>query len=500
MSRQDQLLMASYRLETYHCDSLPAGEKYQADADGSGGESRVDASVAQRRDAGRARRSVLARSELAGFSPPQNRPDPVSLLESQAESRIADLLPVRYGRMLQSHFAFFRGAALIMASDLASSPHTGLTAQLCGDAHVSNFGLFASPERSLVFDVNDFDETLPGPWEWDVKRLVASVAIVAQQNGFGRDECQRVVRTCAQAYRDRMRTLATMRELDVWYAQTVVDDALRAGVVDQTYARAIRRTAAEAQRRDNLQALAKLTRLVDGRRRLASDPPLLVPIDELVGEAEARVHEENMGALFDAYEESLEVTRRVLVQRFRYTGMARKVVGVGSVGTRAWVVLLLGHDDQDPLLMQVKEAQPSVLERYLGSSGHANAAERVVVGERLMQASSDILLGWLRCVGPDGHEGDYYVRQLRDWKQSASMESMGPQLLADYGRSCAHVLARAHARTGDRVAIAGYLGRGDAADVALTRFAEAYAQQNARDYSALRDAVDGGHLPAEADL
>jgi uncharacterized protein (DUF2252 family) len=466
---------------------------------GPGGDLRVHASIAERRDLGRARRSVMPRSALAEFIPPQNRPNPVDLLESQAANRIADLLPVRYGRMLQSQFAFFRGAALIMASDLASSRHTGITAQLCGDAHASNFGVFASPERSLVFDIDDFDETIPGPWEWDVKRLVASVAIVAQENGFGRDEGERVVRTCAQAYRDRMGTLAAMRELDVWYAQTVVDDALEASV-DQTYAEAIRRTAARAQRRDSLQALAKLTRVVDGRRQLSSDPPLLVPIGELVGEAEARVHEEQMGALLDAYEQSLEITRRVLVHRFHYTGMARKVVGVGSVGTRAWVVLLLGRDDQDPLLMQVKEAQSSVFEPFLGSGGYTNAAERVVAGERLMQASSDILLGWLRCVGPDGHEGDYYVRQLRDWKESANMESMGPPLLADYARSCAHVLARAHARTGDRIAIAGYLGSSDAADVALTRFAEVYAEQNARDYASLRDAVDGGRVSAQAHL
>jgi uncharacterized protein (DUF2252 family) len=370
---------------------------------------------------------------------------------------------------------------------------------LCGDAHLSNFGMFASPERSLVFDVNDFDETLPGPWEWDVKRLVASVAVVAHENGFGRDERERVVRTCAQAYRDRIRTLAAMRELDVWYSQTVVDEALE-GSVDLSYADEIRRTAAKAHSRDSLQALSKLTRLVDGRRRLASDPPLLIPIDELVGEAEALVYEEHMGALFDAYQASLEPSRRTLAARFRYTGMARKVVGVGSVGTRAWLVLALGHDDQDPLLMQVKEAQPSVLERCLGPSRYTNAAERVVQGERLMQASSDILLGWLHCVGPDGHDGDYYIRQLRDWKMSMSPESMGPQVLADYGRSCAHVLARAHARSGDRCAIAGYLGSGDAADVALTRFAEVYAQQNARDYAALREAVDSHRVTAESDL
>jgi uncharacterized protein (DUF2252 family) len=401
--------------------------------------------------------------------------------------------------MLQSRYAFFRGAALLMAFDLASAPHTGLSAQLCGDAHVSNFGLFASPERSLVFDINDFDETLPGPWEWDVKRLVASVAIVGQENGFGREEREHVVRTCARAYRTLMRTLATMRELDVWYARTVVDDAVEAGV-DRTFARAIRETAAKAHTRDSLHALSKLTRIVDGRRRLASDPPLLIPIDELVGEAQARRYEQQMSVLIDEYRQSLDPSRRGLIGRFRYVTGARKVVGVGSVGTRAWVVLLLGRDDGDPLLMQVKEAEPSVLERHLGACGYANAAERVVQGERLMQASSDILLGWLHCVGPDDHEGDYYVRQLRDWKASVTPESMTPQLLADYGQSCAHVLARAHARTGDRVAIAGYLGSGDVADIAFTRFAETYARQNERDFAALREAAASGRVTAETDL
>src|SRR4029077_11731002 len=349
------------------------------------------------------------------------------------------------------------------------------------------------------FDINDFDETLPGPWEWDVKRLVTSVAIVAEESGFGREERERVLRACAQAYRDRMRMLAKMGELDVWYDHIVVDDALEADV-DHAYGQAIRRTAATASTSDNLPALWKLTRVVDGRRLLASDPPLLIPIDELVGEAQARRYEQQMSVLFDEYRQSLDPSRRLLIGRFRYVGGARKVVGVGSVGTRAWVVLLLGRDDNDPLLMQVKEAEPSVLERYLGACGYANAAERVVQGERLMQASSDILLGWLRGVGPDGHEGDYYVRQLRDWKQSASVESMGAQLLTDYGRSCAHVLARAHARTGDRIAIAGYLGSGDAADIAFTRFAEAYARQNERDYATLREAVASGRVNAEADL
>jgi uncharacterized protein (DUF2252 family) len=456
-------------------------------------------SMHERHDLGRSRRSTVPRSALAQCAPTDHRTDPVSLLESQASARIPDLIPIRYGRMLASPFAFFRGAALIMACDLASVPHTDLTVQLCGDAHVSNFGLYASPERSLVFDINDFDETLPGPWEWDVKRLVASVAIVAQENGFGRDERARIVRTCARAYRNRMQKLATMRELDVWYARTVVDGGLEAGV-DRDYAQAIRQTAAKARKRDSLQALSKMTRLVDGRPQLASDPPLLVPIDELVGQAQARRYEWQMGALIDEYRQSLEPSRRGLVARFHYVAGARKAVGVGSVGTRAWVVLLVGRDESDPLLMQVKEASPSVLERYLGACGYANAAERVVQGERSMQASSDILLGWLHCVGPDGHEGDYYVRQLRDWKMSATPEAMTPQLLADYGRSCGHALARAHARTGDRVAIAAYLGRGEVADIAFTRFAETYAEQNHRDYSTLREAVASGRVAAESDL
>ena len=401
--------------------------------------------------------------------------------------------------MLASPFAFYRGAAIIMAADLAASEHTGITVQLCGDAHVSNFGLFGSPERSLVFDINDFDETLPGPWEWDVKRLVASLAVVGRMNGFGREDRERVVRACAKAYRDRMRMLAEMRELDVWYDHTVVDDNVKASV-DRPFGQAIRRTAAKARSHDNLEALAKLTRLVDGRRRLVSDPPLLVPIDELVGEAEARRNEQQASSLFDAYRESLQASRRELAVRFRFAGLARKVVGVGSVGTRAWVVLLLGRDDGDPLLMQVKEAQPSVLEHYLNCRPYANAAERVVEGQRLMQSSSDILLGWLHCVGPDGHEGDYYVRQLHDWKGSVTPEAMTPQLLADYGQSCGHVLARAHARSGDRIAIAGYLGGGEAADIAFTRFGEAYAQQNEQDYATLREAAATGRVSAEFDL
>ena len=455
--------------------------------------------VAERQELGRSKRDVLPRSSLGEYAPATDRPDPVGLLESQATSRIAELVPIRYGRMLASPFAFYRGAALIMASDLATSPHTSLEAQLCGDAHLSNFGLFASPERSLVFDINDFDETLPGPWEWDVKRLVASMAVAGRGNGFDAAGRERVVRAAVQGYRRQLNALAAMRELDVWYAHTSVDERLEASV-NPTFRRQIRRTAAKARTRDNLQANAKLTRVVGGRRRLASDPPLLVPIGELVGEAETRAYDEQMGNLVDGYMRSLDVGRRTLITRFTYAGMARKVVGVGSVGTRAWIVLLLGRDDADPLLMQVKEAERSVLEGYLQPSAYSNSAERVVAGQRLMQATSDILLGWLRSVGPDPFAGDYYVRQLHDWKGSADVESMSPTVLAGYGQSCGEVLARAHSRSGDRIAIAAYLGNGDAVDRTLVRFAESYADQNERDYAALREAVASGVVAAESDL
>jgi uncharacterized protein (DUF2252 family) len=383
-----------------------------------------------------------------------------------------------------------------MASDLAAHPHTGIDAQLCGDAHLYNFGLFGSPERNLVFDVNDFDETLPGPWEWDLKRLASSLAVSARGNGFARAHRERVVRACVRAYRERMGVLAGMRELDVWYAETPIDEALQTSVSGKA-AEEIRRAADKARSRDSLKELSKLTRVVDGRRRLVSDPPLLIPIDELLGEREAHSYEQKMAALIDVYKDSLNISVQLLARRFHYAGMARKVVGVGSIGLRAWVVLTLGRDDNDPLVLQVKEAQASVLESYLGASRYPNAAQRVVVGQRLMQASGDILLGWLRTVGPDGHHGDYYVRQLRDWKGSASVESMSPQLMADYGRSCGEVLARAHARTGDRVAIAGYLGRSDAADSAFVAFAETYADQNQRDYEALRAAAGDRRVPVE---
>ncbi|MUM34799.1 DUF2252 domain-containing protein, partial [Mycolicibacterium sp. CBMA 361] len=398
-----------------------------------------------------------------------------------------------------SPFSFFRGAALIMAADLAAGPHTGLIAQLCGDAHLSNFGLFGTPERNLVFDVNDFDETLPGPWEWDVKRLVASLAIAGRTNGFQASDRELVVRSCACAYRTHMRELAGLGELNAWYTQTTVDAELEASV-DTKFAKAIQETAAKARTHDSLQAVSKLTETVDGQTRLVSQPPLVVPIEELVGADQAREYEQQLGPFMQRYRDSLEDSRRPLIDRFQNVAMARKVVGVGSVGLRAWIMLLVGRDNDDPLLIQMKEAQPSVLARFLGDSEYANAGQRVSVGQRLMQASSDVLLGWLHAVGPDGYEADYYVRQLHDWKGAVSVQNSSPKLLADYARSCGHALARGHARTGDRIAIAAYLGDGDTADTAFAQFAEAYADQNERDYAALQAAVAAGRVTAKSDL
>lgn len=447
------------------------------------------------REYGRSQRKVLPRSALGAYEPSSRRADPVALLESQSKSRVPELVPIRYARMLASPYAFFRGSAVIMAADLAAGPHTGLPAQLCGDAHLSNFGMFASPERQLMFDLNDFDETLPGPWEWDVKRLVASAAVLCRSRGFGPAKQESVVSACAEAYRNQMRELARLGELDVWYAQSVIDSELLAAV-EPVYAKAIRRTAVGALSRGRQQAVDKLTRSHHGRRHLISDPPLIVPAGDLVSDVVAQLYNKYMRKLIKDYVSSLPDDRRVLARRYRYVEVARKVVGVGSVGTRTWIVLLEGVGTGDPLLMQVKEARPSVLEPHLQRSRYANAGERVVAGQRLMQATSDILLGWLHAIGPDGHHGDYYVRQLWDMKGSADVESMSPKVLTAYAQACGHALARAHSRSGDRVAIAAYLGKGDNADRALTRFAFAYAEQNMRDYEALQAAAESGRITA----
>lgn len=450
-------------------------------------------SARERQEYGRSQRKVLPRSALGDYEPSSRRADPVALLESQSKSRVPELVPIRYARMLASPYAFFRGSAVIMAADLAAGPHTGLPAQLCGDAHLSNFGMFASPERQLMFDLNDFDETLPGPWEWDVKRLVASAAVLCRSRGFSLAQQESVVAACAQAYRNQMRELARLGELDVWYARSVINAELLAAV-EPVYAKAIRRTAVGALSRGRQQAVDKLTRLQDGRLRLISDPPLIVPADDLVNDVVAQLYDKYMRKLIKDYVSSLPDDRRVLARRYRYVEVARKVVGVGSVGTRTWIVLFEGVGSGDPLLMQVKEARPSVLEAHLKRSRYANAGERVVAGQRLMQATSDILLGWLHAIGPDGHHGDYYVRQLWDMKGSADVESMRPKVLTAYVQACGHALARAHSRSGERVAIAAYLGKGDNADQALTRFALAYAEQNDRDYETLRAAARSGRI------
>ena len=458
-------------------------------------------SVGERVKRGRAARAEVPRSSHGVFEPAPDRADPVVLLAGQAETRVAELVPIRYGRMLVSPFTFYRGAALVMASDLATTPRSGLVVQACGDAHLSNFGAFASPGRRLIFDVNDFDETLPGPWEWDVKRLAASLAVAGRGNGLSRKQRDKVVRQTVASYREAMRSFAKMPNLEVWYARMDVERLLHQsrGELDHKRTKEVELDVAKARTHDSLQAFAKLTHLVDGEPRIISDPPLIVPVEELASESAADVTA-SAGEFVRGYRRSLQSDRRVLLEQYRFVDLARKVVGVGSVGTRCWIALFLGRDGQDPLFMQIKEAQASVLEEFTGKSGYADHGERVVAGQHLMQAASDILLGWRRWTGDDGVERDFYVRQLKDWKESANVEAMTPEGMAIYGRMCGWTLARAHARSGDRIAIAAYLGGSDAFDRALSEFAEDYADQNERDYAALTDAVASGRLTAETGL
>src|SRR4051812_3130403 len=454
----------------------------------------IHLSVAERVAQGKAARAAVPRSAVAEFDRAPSSIDPVGLLEQQATTRVAELVPIRYGRMLTSPFAFFRGAALIMASDLAATPRSGLTVQACGDAHMSNFGTFGSPERSLLFDVNDFDETLPGPWEWDLKRLAASLTVAGRERGFSAKQRATVVRAAAEGYRNQMRLLAGKSNLEVWYSRIDVDKALVDLHKTMTSGEQKRtaKTLAKARTRDSMQAFAKLTHLVDGEPRIISDPPLIVPIEELADDmAEAELNE-----LLRVYRRTLQTDRRRLLEQFRLVHVARKVVGVGSVGTRAWIALLLGRDNADPLFLQVKEAQASVLEGFARKSTFSNQGERVVAGQHLMQAASDIFLGWIRVEGLDGVRRDFYFRQLRDWKGSIDPETMIPDGMARYAQVCGWTLARAHARSGDRIAIDAYLGSSDAFDQALAAFAETYADQNELDYDALRRAVKDGRLTA----
>jgi uncharacterized protein (DUF2252 family) len=452
---------------------------------------------------GKAARNKVPRVSHGTWEPAVNRPDPIALLEEQAESRIPELVPIRYGRMTISPLTFYRGAALLMASDLAATPRSKLTAQLCGDAHLSNFGVFASPERQMMFDINDFDETLPGPWEWDVKRLAASFEIAGRDRGFSRADQRAIVVAGTREYRQRMREAAGRSNLDVWYADVEVEalvELLRTEVGEK-HATAAERSVAKARTHDSMQAFAKLTREVGGGRRIVADPPLIVPIEDLLAPGAARDEiEGSMRKLLRAYRRTLGSDRQYLLEQFRYVHMARKVVGVGSVGTQAWILLLLGRDDQDPLFLQAKEAEASVLERFIGRSRHANHGQRVVAGQRLMQAASDIFLGWQRVSAADGTTRDFYVRQLRDRKGSANVETMSALETTLYARLCGATLARAHARSGDRIAIASYLGKSDAFDRAIADFSSAYADQNERDHRALVEAVNSGRLAAQTGL
>ena len=451
------------------------------------------AAPAESAAAGKAARARVPLESHREFHPAPSR-DPVGLLLEQAESRIPELVPVRHGRMLVSPFTFYRGAALPMAADLAGTPSPGFRVQLCGDAHLSNFGAFGSPERRLVFDVNDFDETLPGPFEWDVKRLVASLVVAGRDNGFTDADTRRVALAAGARYRRAMREFAGSPTLAVWYARLDVEDTI-AQFKSQLPKSEVKRSqalAAKVRTRDSTQAVAKLTRVAGGQREIISDPPLIVPVEELTAEPDYAA----LRALASAYARTLPPDRAHLLGRFRLTRVARKVVGVGSVGTQAWILLMEAEDGLDPLLLQAKQAQRSALAAYAGESEYDNQGERVVAGQRMMQAASDIFLGWQRMPEPGGGQTDYYLRQLRDWKYSAPIEQMDPATMAGYGELCGWTLARAHARSGDRFAIAAYLGSSARFEEAVADFGASYADQTVRDHAALADAVASGRAQA----
>jgi uncharacterized protein (DUF2252 family) len=457
--------------------------------------------VQERAALGRAARATVGRRSHGEWAPSPRREDPLDVLERQARERVQELVPLRYERMAASPFAFLRGSAAVMAADLARTPISGLRAQLCGDAHLANFGAFAAPDRQLVFDVNDFDETLPGPWEWDVKRLAASIAVAGRDRGFDLRERSAATEAAVREYREALRSFAGAGHFDVWYAR-LDSEAVVARWRDRVspaQRRSFERNVAKARTRTSLRALERLTERVDGTLRISADPPLVVPIEDQLDDASGPAVEAGVEGLFDAYRTSVAGATAHLLGRYRYVHAARKVVGVGSVGTRAWIALLLGDDEDDPLFLQFKQAEASVLEPHVGASEYAQHGQRVVEGQWLMQAASDICLGWVSVTGIDGRPRDFYVRQLWDWKRSADIDQLVPAALAAYGQMCGWTLARAHARSGDAVAIAAYLGGGDAFDRALGRFAEAYADQNERDHAALVAArAPGGRLDPAA--
>lgn len=436
---------------------------------------------------GKEARKRVPRSAHADWLPPLDRPDPVVVLERQGRDRLPELLPVRHGRMAASPFAFLRGAAAVMAADLAARPHTGLTVQLCGDAHLLNFGLYTSPKRALMFDLNDFDETFPGPFEWDVQRLAASVAVAARENGHTGPRARAATVEAVAAYRTAILRLARLGELDVWY-ERIDADRLLPLLRASRHRRRAEASLTRARRRTSLQALGKLTERVDGRHRIIHDPPLLSPAG--VSDSAA------LRKIFSDYRSTLSEERRLLLDRYRFADAARKVVGVGSVGLRCFIVLLTGRDADDPLFLQIKEARASVLEAHLPSGPHLHPGHRVVAGQRLLQAAGDIFLGWT--TGPQGRA--YYWRRLRDMKGSADIAGMTPADLTAYARLCGTALARAHARSGDRIALAGYLGTGDTFDHAIADFAEAYADRTTTDHASLCAAIAAGVVTAAPDV
>ena len=464
---------------------------------------------------GAAARVAAPAAAHAGFAPGSARPDPIEILERQAAERVPELVPIRHGRMLASPFTFFRGSAAVMAADLAGTPDSGVRVQLCGDAHLSNFGLFAAPGRRLVFDLHDFDETHPGPWEWDLKRLTASLEIAARVNGFGRKQRRTIQLSAVRAYQDAMARFAGMSELEVWYAKVDaedLEDTLKQQLKKSRRRMADKTTLTKVRPRAGRRAMAKLTKLVDGRRRIVADPPLVVPISDLLPEGDRDALATRMRELLDGYRGTLLPDHATLLDRFEFADLARKVVGVGGVGTRCWIALMYGRDAEDPLFLQVKEAQRSVLAEYGGldaneserwateAGGHGCQGRRVVKGQRLMQAGDDIFLGWHTVEGIDGQRRDFYVRQLADWKGSAVVEDMMPSGMTAYARLCGWTLARAHARSGDRGAIAAYLGEDTRFAHAVAEFSVDYADQNERDYAAMRAAMRSGRIAVAPDL
>ena len=436
-------------------------------------------------------------AQHADWNPPSDRSDPIALLEGQAETRIKDLVPIRYGRMSVSPFSYYRGAALPMTEDLATTPTTGFDVQLCGDAHMSNFGVFGSPERHLFFDVNDFDETAPGPWEWDVKRLAASLEVAGRENGVPRKMRTRIVRRTVRSYRETMRELATLPMMSVWYAHLDMEEILPrfSALLNPKRTPNVWNAINKARAHDSHQAFDKLCHVRDGATRIIHDPPLIVPVEEFVPGIDPGLAAESLARIVRYYRRTLQPDRRHLLERYELAHLARKVVGVGSVGTDAWIALFLAREDGSPLFLQIKEAQASVLERFTRKTKFSNYGQRVVIGQRLVQAASDIFLGWERFSWA-GEERDYYFRQLRDWKGSVEVNGMTPAGMDLWGRMCGWTLARAHARSGERIAIGAYLGKSEAFDDAVTEFSASYADTNELDYRALQAAIASGRLTA----